>query len=173
MEIELFVITFYPEITWTSRTNTIFNNVRFTLLRALTSHWYWNLRNVIDSGLSTIIGSPRSQNPNRRKKQWLRNLFLALMHFCNCCCAYSEFSCPNSRFPFGDGRLLFIWPLHLQAHLSWSSFWLLTGVQVLSFSLCFISLVNVSLILYSTSFQCRFLSIALFKHLCPESKCHS
>lgn len=51
MEIELFVITFYPEITLTGRTNTIFNSVRFIPLWALTSDWYLSLHNVIDSGL--------------------------------------------------------------------------------------------------------------------------
>lgn len=75
MEIELFVITFYPEITLTGRTNTIFNSVRFIPLWALTSHWYLSLHNVIESGLGSHNWlllrwkSPKKPRGNARKNR--------------------------------------------------------------------------------------------------------
>lgn len=72
------------------------------------------------------------------------------MHFCNCCCGYLDVSCSNSQLPFGDVW----WPtaVYLTSAFAGAFFLklflainLTTGVWFMSFSLCFISLVNVSL----------------------------
>lgn len=153
MEIELFVITFYPEITLTGRTNTIFNSVRFIPLWALTSHWYLSLHNVIDSGLGShnwllLRWKSQKKPKGQRAREWWKDWLLALAHVWHC-----FVPSPSSSSQFAVWMLcsLPVWDHRMQMCLSFSSSRLLTWPPVRGprpFSAGFILYVSIFLIFF-------------------------